>query len=253
MAQTEVVVEEACKPRAYFENKKNARATAAGERVEPKPLMKLFIDTADVQQIKEAWSWGIVDGVTTNPSHVAKTGRPAAKVYREICDIVSGPISLETVTLTAPEIVAEGRELMKYGRQVVVKVPNNREGLKAVKVLAAEGVPTNVTVTFSPVQALLAAKCGANYISPFVGRLDACGHIGMDLVRQIKTIYRNYGFRTEIIVAAVRHPTHVLDAALAGAEIATMNFEVMQQLYQHPLTDIVTTQFLNDWKTIPKE
>jgi transaldolase len=215
--------------------------------------MKLFIDTADVAQIREAWSWGIVDGVTTNPSHVAKTGRPAAAVYREICSIVDGPISLETVSLTAPEIVAEGRELMKYHRNVVVKVVNNREGLKAVKILSAEGIKTNVTVTFSPVQALLAAKCGASYISPFVGRLDACGHIGMDLVRQIKTIYANYGFATEIIVAAVRHPTHVLEAALAGAHIGTMNFDVLKQLYDHPLTDIVTTQFLNDWKTVPKE
>lgn len=214
--------------------------------------MKLFIDTADIQQIKEAWSWGIIDGVTTNPSHVSKTGRPAAAVYREICSIVDGPISLETVTLTAPEIVAEGRELMKYGRNVVVKVVNNQEGLKAVKILSAEGIKTNVTVTFSPVQALLAAKCGASYISPFVGRLDAHGHFGMDLVRQIKTIYANYGFATEIIVAAVRHPTHVLESALAGAHIATMNFEVLQQLYAHPLTDIVIAQFLNDWKKVPQ-
>src|SRR5687767_3304473 len=192
--------------------------------------MKLFIDTADIGQIKEAWSWGIVDGVTTNPSHVAKTGRPAAAVYRDICSVVDGPVSLETVSLTAPEIVAEGRELTKYGRQVVVKVINNREGLKAVKILAAEGIKTNVTVTFSPVQALLAAKVGAGYISPFVGRLDAHGHFGMDLVRQIKTIYDNYGWKTEIIVAAVRHPTHVLESALAGAHIGTMNFEILQQL-----------------------
>jgi transaldolase len=215
--------------------------------------MKLFIDTADIGQIKEAWSWGIVDGVTTNPSHVAKTGRPAAAVYRDICAAVDGPISLETVSLTAPEIVAEGRELTKYHRNVVVKVVNNREGLKAVKILSTEGIKTNVTVTFSPVQALLAAKCGAGYISPFVGRLDAHGHVGMDLVRQIKTIYDNYGFKTEIIVAAVRHPMHVLESALAGAHIATMNFDVLKQLYEHPLTDIVTNQFLNDWKNVPKE
>jgi transaldolase len=215
--------------------------------------MKLFIDTADVGQIKEAWSWGIVDGVTTNPSHVAKTGRPAAAVYREICALVDGPISLETVSLTAEEIVNEGRALTKYHRNVVVKVVNNREGLKAVKILSAEGIKTNVTVTFSAVQALLAAKCGASYISPFVGRLDAHAHIGMDLVRQIKTIYDNYGFNTEIIVAAVRHPVHVLEAGLAGAHISTMNFDVMKQLYEHPLTDIVTQQFLNDWKNVPKE
>lgn len=214
--------------------------------------MKLFIDTADVAQIKEAWSWGIIDGVTTNPSHVSKTGRPAADVYREICSIVDGPISLETVSPDAPGIIAEGRELAKYHKNVVVKVVNTREGLKAVKALSSEGIRTNVTVTFSPLQALLAAKCGAGYISPFVGRLDAFGHFGMDLVRQIKTIYRNYGFSTEIIVAAVRHPTHVLEAALAGAEIATMSFDVLQQLYQHPLTDLGIAQFLKDWKSVPK-
>ena len=214
--------------------------------------MKLFIDTADVTQIKEAWSWGIVDGVTTNPSHVAKTGRRPAELYREICDIVDGPISLETVGLTAQEILAEGRELAKVHKNAVVKVVNTREGLKAVKQFAAEGIKTNVTVTFSPLQALLAAKCGAAYISPFVGRLDAFGHFGMDVVRQIKTIYGNYGFKTEIIVAAVRHPTHVLEAALAGAGICTMSYDVLKQLYDHPLTDLGIEIFLNDWKKVPK-
>ena len=214
--------------------------------------MKLFIDTADIAQIKDAWSWGIIDGVTTNPSHVAKTGRKADAVYRDICDVVDGPISLETIASDAAGIVAEGRTLAKYHRNVVVKVPVTREGLKAVKALTAEGIKTNVTVTFSPVQALLAAKCGATYISPFVGRLDSCGHVGMDLVRQIKTIYGNYGFKTEIIVAAIRHPTHVLESALAGADIGTMNYDVLQQLYQHPLTDIVIAQFLNDWKSVPQ-
>jgi transaldolase len=214
--------------------------------------MKLFIDTADIAQITDAWSWGIIDGVTTNPSHVAKTGRKADDVYREICAIVDGPISLEALALTAPEMVAEGRTLAKYHRNVVVKLPNTREGLKAVKTLTAEGIKTNVTVTFSPLQALLAAKCGATYISPFVGRLDSVGHVGMDLVRQIKQIYGNYGFRTEIIVAAIRHPSHVLESALAGADIGTMSYDILQQLYQHPLTDIVITQFLNDWKSVPK-
>lgn len=214
--------------------------------------MKLFIDTADVSQIKEAWSWGIVDGVTTNPSHVAKTGRRPAELYREICDLVDGPVSLETVGLNAQEILAEGRELAKVSKHAVVKVVNTREGLKAVKQFASEGIKTNVTVTFSPLQALLAAKCGAAYISPFVGRLDAFGHVGMDLVRQIKTIYGNYGFKTEIIVAAVRHPTHVLEAALAGAEICTMSFDVLKQLYDHPLTDLGIEIFLNDWKKVPK-
>ncbi len=215
--------------------------------------MKLFIDTADVQQIKEAYSWGIVDGVTTNPTHVSKTGRRAADVYREICEIVDGPISLETIGLKAEEILAEGRELSKVHENAVIKVVNTREGLKAVKQFTAEGIKTNVTVTFSPLQALLAAKCGASYISPFVGRLDAIGHFGMDLTRQIKTIYDNYGYETEIIVAAVRHPTHVLEAALAGAHICTMSFDVLKQLYDHPLTDLGIEMFLNDWKKVPNQ
>jgi len=215
--------------------------------------MKIFLDTADVKQIREAWGWGIIDGVTTNPSHVSKTGRRASEVYREICEIVDGPISLETVSLKAEDILAEGRALAKLHKNVVVKVINTTEGLKAVKRFAAENIKTNVTVTFSPLQALLAAKCGATYVSPFVGRLDAIGHFGMDLARQIKTIYKNYGFPTQIIVAAVRHPTHVLEAALAGLDICTMNLEVLQQLYQHPLTDIVSETFLNDWKKVPKE
>ncbi len=214
--------------------------------------MKLFIDTADVVQIREAWSWGIIDGVTTNPSHVAKTGRPAKELYEEICDIVDGPISLETVTLTAPEIIKEGRELAKLHKNVVVKVPLIKEGLKAVKVLSAEGIKTNVTVTFSPLQALLAAKCGATYISPFVGRLDSFGHVGMDVVRQIKTIYDHYGFPTQILTAAVRHPTHVLEAALAGSQVATMAYDVLEQLYLHPLTDLGIEIFLKDWAKVPK-
>ena len=214
--------------------------------------MKLFLDTADVAQVREAWSWGIIDGVTTNPSHVSKTGRKAMDIYAEILDIVDGPVSLETVTLTAPEIIAEGRELARLHQNVVVKVPLLKEGLKAVKALSAEGVKTNVTVTFSPLQALLAAKCGATYISPFVGRLDAVGHIGMELVDQIQTIYGNYGFETEIIAAAMRHPTHVLESALAGADVCTMAFDILEQLYNHPLTDIVLNQFLNDWAKVPK-
>lgn len=213
--------------------------------------MKLFLDTADVAQVKEAQSWGIIDGVTTNPTHVAKTGRPAVEVYREICKLVAGPVSLETVTLTAEEIAKEGRVLAQVNKNVVVKVPLMKEGLKAVRMLTDEGIKTNVTVTFSPLQAMLAAKCGAAYISPFVGRLDAVGHIGMDLVRQIKTIYDNYGYKTEIIVAAVRHPTHVLEAALAGAHICTMAFDVLKQLYDHPLTDLGIAMFLEDWKKVP--
>jgi transaldolase len=214
--------------------------------------MKLFLDTADVNQIREAWSWGIVDGITTNPSHVARTGRRAMEVYEEILAIVDCPVSLETVSLDAPGIIEEARQLAKLHKNVVVKVPLLKEGLKAVKALSGEGIKTNVTTTFSPLQALLAAKCGATYVSPFVGRLDYIGHDGMELVRQIKTINVNYGFKTKIIVAAIRHPKHVLDAALIGADICTMYFEFMEQLYQHPLTDIVVEQFLKDWAKIPK-
>ena len=214
--------------------------------------MKIFIDSADTKQIREAWSWGIIDGVTTNPSHVAKTGRKHLEVYREICDIVAGPISLETVATDADSMVKEGRGLAKIHKHVVVKVPITKEGLKAVSALGKLGIKTNVTVTFSPLQALLAAKCGATYISPFVGRLDAIGHFGMEVVHQIKTIYSNYGFKTHILTAAVRHPTHVLEAALAGSDVVTMSFEVLEQLYNHPLTDLGIEIFLKDWAKVPK-
>jgi transaldolase len=213
--------------------------------------MKLFIDTADVEQIREAASWGIVDGVTTNPTHVSKTGRSPIELYEEICSLVDGPVSLETVGLDADQIVAEARQLAKIADNAVIKVPIIREGMKAVRRLADEGIRTNVTVTFSPLQALVAAKAGASYISPFVGRLDAVGHFGMDLVRQIRQIYDNYVFDTEIIVAAVRHPQHVLEAALAGADICTMRFEQLQQLYDHPLTDKGIEMFLEDWTKVP--
>jgi len=214
--------------------------------------MKIFIDSAEVDKIREAWDWGIIDGVTTNPSHVAKTGRRHLEVYREICRIVNGPISLETVTPTAGEMVKEGRALARIHKNVVVKVPITKEGLKAVRRLTAERIKTNVTVTFSPLQALLAAKCGATYISPFVGRLDAIGHFGMEVVRQIKTIYTNYGFKTQVLTAAVRHPTHVLEAALAGSDVCTMSFEVLEQLYHHPLTEQGIDIFLKDWAKVPK-
>lgn len=209
--------------------------------------MKLFLDTADVAQIREAWSWGIIDGVTTNPTHIMKTGRQPERVYREILEIVSGPVSLETNATEAAAIIAEGRALARLGPQVVVKVPVVREGLRAVKALAAEGIQTNVTLNFSPLQALLAAKCGATYISPFVGRLDAVGHTGMDLVRQTRTIYDNYGFKTQILTAAVRHPEHVLQSALAGADACTMFFDFLKMLYDHPLTDLGLEIFQRDW------
>lgn len=213
--------------------------------------MKIFIDTANVDEIREAVSWGIVDGVTTNPTHVAKTGRSPIELYREICSLVDGPVSLETVGLEADRIVAEARKLAKIAENAVIKVPILREGMKAVKRLSAEGIRTNVTVAFSPLQALVAAKAGATYISPFVGRLDAVGHDGMELVRQIKVIYENYGYDTEIIVASVRHPIHVLEAALAGADVCTMRFEQLTELYNHPLTDKGVEIFLDDWKKVP--
>jgi transaldolase len=214
--------------------------------------MKLFLDTADVSQIREAVGWGIIDGVTTNPSHIAKTGRSFEAVSRQILELVDGPVSLETVSLTCAEIVAEGKSLAALHPNVVVKVPLIKEGLKAVKRLSGEGIKTNVTVTFSPLQALLAAKCGATYISPFVGRLDAVGHRGMELVEQIKKIYTNYGFKTQVLAAAIRNPIHVLDAALAGADVCTMSFDVVEQLYNHPLTDIGLELFLKDWAKVPR-
>ncbi len=214
--------------------------------------MKFFLDTAMVDEIKEAARWGILDGVTTNPTHVSKTGRTVSDLYPEIVKLVEGDVSLETIGLEADTIVKEGRELAKYGDNVVVKVPVMKEGLVAVKRLAAEGIRTNVTVNFQPVQALMAAKAGASYISPFVGRLDNIGHNGMDLVEQIKTIYSNYGFNTEIIVAAIRHPVHVMDAALIGAEVCTMNFAIMNMLYDHPLTEAGIEQFLKDYEKVPK-
>jgi transaldolase len=213
--------------------------------------MKIFLDTADVEQIHEAQSWGIIDGVTTNPSHVAKTGRRPSELFPEICRIVRGPVSLETISTKADEIVEEGRKLAAIADNVVVKVPLIREGLTAVKALSEQGIKTNVTVTFSPLQALLAAKCGATYISPFIGRLDAFGHDGMDVVRQIRTIYDNYNYPTELLAAAIRHPLHVLQAALAGADVCTMGFDVVKQLYDHPLTDLALETFLKDWSKVP--
>ena len=215
--------------------------------------MKLFIDTADVAQIREAWSWGIIDGVTTNPTHVSKTGRRPAEVYREICDIVDGPISMETIGLKAEEIIAEGRELAKIHKNAVIKVVNTREGLKAVKAVhRRRHQDQRHRDVLAPAGAARRQVSARATSAPSSGRLDAVGHVGMDLVRQIKTIYGNYGYKTEIIVAAVRHPIHVLEAALAGAEVCTMGYDVLKQLYAHPLTDIGIEMFLNDWKKVPQ-
>jgi transaldolase len=214
--------------------------------------MKLFIDTAMIDEIKEAWSWGILDGVTTNPTHVAASGKKFYEVIEEICAIVDGPISAEAVSLDAAGIVKEAKEISKIHKNIVVKVPVIREGIKATKQLTELGIKTNLTLNFNASQALLAAKVGAAYISPFVGRLDYINQVGMDLVRQIKQIYCNYGFKTEIIVAAIRHPEHVLQSALIGADICTMRFDIMKMLYDHPLTDQGLEQFLKDWEKVPK-
>jgi len=215
--------------------------------------MKFFIDTANVKEIREAASLGIVDGVTTNPSLIAKEGRDFKQVIHEICAIVDGPISAEAVSLEADKMVAEGEDLAKIHKNVVVKLPMTKDGLKATKVLADKGIKVNMTLVFSPTQALLAAKVGAAYVSPFVGRLDDISHYGMDLVRQIMAIYNNYGFGTEVIVASVRNPLHVVDAALAGAHIATIPFSVIDQMVKHPLTDIGIEKFLSDWKKLEKK
>ncbi|MBW2094545.1 MAG: fructose-6-phosphate aldolase [Deltaproteobacteria bacterium] len=210
--------------------------------------MKFFIDTANIEEIKKANELGMVDGVTTNPSLVAKEGREFRGLLQEICAIVDGPVSAEVVSLEAEGMIREARDLSKVADNIVVKVPLIEEGLKATRVLSGEGIKVNVTLCFSPVQALMAAKAGASFISPFVGRLDDISQVGMELVDQIATIYDNYGFETEIIVASVRNPTHVLEAALMGADIATIPYKVIAQLIKHPLTDIGLEKFLADWK-----
>ena len=214
--------------------------------------MKFFIDTANIDEIREAASLGIVDGVTTNPSLVAKEGRDFQQVLREIVSLVNGPISAEVTALDAPTMLKQGRELAKIHPNVVIKIPLTKEGLKACKQLRSEEIAVNVTLCFSASQALLAAKCDASYISPFVGRLDDISEEGMDLIRMIRAIYDNYGFETEILAASIRHPVHVVDSALAGADVATMPFKVMMQLYEHPLTDIGLKKFLADWETLKK-
>jgi transaldolase len=210
--------------------------------------MKFFIDTANLAEIKEAASLGVLDGVTTNPSLVAKEGKELRKLLEEICNIVHGPISAEVVSTDFDGMIKEGRELAAIHPNIVVKIPLIREGLKTVKALKAEGIRTNVTLCFSPNQALLAAKAGAYFISPFIGRLDDVSQSGMDVIRQVVTIYRNYNFQTEVLVASVRHPMHVVEAAMIGAHICTMPFKVIDQLIKHPLTDIGLERFLADWK-----
>jgi transaldolase len=210
--------------------------------------MKFFIDSANINEIKEAASLGVLDGVTTNPSLVAKEGKDFQKLLNEICAIVDGPISAEVVSTDFDGMMKEGRDLSKIHKNIVVKVPLIKEGLKAVKALKSEGIRTNVTLCFSPNQALMAAKAGAYFISPFIGRLDDISTNGMDLIRQIMTIYKNYNYQTEVLVASVRHPLHVVEAAMIGAHICTIPFKVIDQLINHPLTDIGLERFLADWK-----
>ena len=215
--------------------------------------MKFFLDTANVKEIQEAASLGLLDGVTTNPSLVAKEGRSFKEMLIEICNIVDGPISAEVVSLDADAMVKEGKELAKIHKNIVVKVPLIAEGLKATKRLAAEGIKVNVTLCFSPTQALLAAKAGAWCVSPFIGRLDDISSNGMELIRQILTIYRNYDYKTQVLVASVRHPQHVVEAALAGGHICTMPFSIFQQMVKHPLTDSGLKKFLADWESQAKK
>jgi transaldolase len=210
--------------------------------------MKFFIDTANLDEIKQGVAMGMVDGVTTNPSLIAREDKPFEEIITEICSVVDGPVSAEVVSLEAGGMVTEAKELVKIADNIVIKIPMIVEGLKAVKMLSAEGIKTNVTLVFSAAQALLAAKAGASFVSPFVGRLDDIGAPGLDLISDIVTIYDNYGYQSEIIVASVRSPQHVTDSALVGADIATIPLKVINQLAKHPLTDIGVEQFLADWE-----
>jgi len=214
--------------------------------------MKIFLDTANVEHIREASSWGIVDGVTTNPTLIAREKRNFRDVVEEICSIVDGPISAEVVSMKSEEMVKEAKELASIHKNIVIKVPIIPEGLKTMKKLKEMGIKTNATLVFSPNQALLAAKAGATYVSPFIGRLDDIGHIGMDIVRDIMIIFENYNFETQVIVASIRNPIHVIDAALIGAHIATVPYDTLQKMVKHSLTDVGIDRFLKDWETVPK-
>ncbi|HDZ27235.1 hypothetical protein LCGC14_1211310 [marine sediment metagenome] len=214
--------------------------------------MQIFLDTADLDQIKEAARWGILDGATTNPTLVSKESLKFEDLIKKICKIVPGPVSVECVSTKSKDIIKEARDLVKLADNVVVKIPICVEGLKAIKVLSGEGIKVNTTLIFSPNQALLAAKAGARFVSPFVGRLDDLSHQGMDLVDEIVTIFNNYGFETEVIVASIRHPLHVLEAALMGADIVTVPFAVLEKMVKHPLTDIGIENFLKDWSKVKR-
>lgn len=214
--------------------------------------MQIFLDTANLDQIKEAASWGILNGATTNPTLVSKENLKFEDLIKKICKVVPGPVSVECVSTKSKDIIKEARGLAKLADNVVVKIPICVEGLKAIKVLSREGIKVNTTLIFSPNQALLAAKAGARFVSPFIGRLDDISHQGMDLVDEIVTIFNNYGFETEVIVASIRHPLHVVEAALMGADIATVPFAVLEKMVKHPLTDIGMEKFLKDWSKVKR-
>jgi transaldolase len=215
--------------------------------------LRLFLDTAHIPHIKEAVDWGVLDGVTTNPSLIAKEGRAFDEIVKEICALVDGPVNLEVVSEDFRGMISEARQLAAIHRNVVVKVPMTPEGLKAARALKEEGIRTNVTLVFSPNQALLAAKAGAYIVSPFIGRLDDQGHTGMDIIREIVTIYRNYDYETNVLVASIRHPVHVLEAAKAGAQISTMPYPVLKKMFHHSLTDVGLRRFIEDWKKVPED
>jgi transaldolase len=215
--------------------------------------MKIFIDTANIDHIREANSWGVIDGVTTNPTLIAREKRSFKELVREICAVVDGPISTEVISENSDGMIEEARELAKIHKNIVIKIPMTKEGLKATKRLTKEGIKVNVTLVFSANQALMAAKAGATYVSPFIGRLDDIGHVGMDLVREIVAIFDSYAdLKTKVIVASIRHPLHVIDAAIVGAHVATVPYNVLEKMLKHSLTDIGIQRFLDDWKKVSK-
>jgi len=218
-----------------------------------KKKFQIFLDTADVNQIREAYSWGVIDGVTTNPTLVCKTGRSFKECIEEIVSIVNGPISAEVISMDKDGMVKEARELAKIHENINIKIPITPEGLRATKILSKEGIKVNMTLIFSANQAILAAKAGATFVSPFIGRLDDIGHDGMQVVRDMVQIFKNYDFKTKVIVASIRHPLHVIDAAKCGADIATVPFDVLEKMVKHALTDVGIKRFLDDWAKVPKK
>jgi transaldolase len=234
-------------------NKLSYKLDEPTEKVGRKEKLKIFIDTADIDQIKIAHSWGILDGVTTNPTLVCKTGRSFEECIKEIVEIVDGPISAEVVSQDSDGMVKEARKLSSINNNIVIKIPITPEGLKAIKILSQEGIKTNATLCFSANQAILAAKAGATYVSPFIGRLDDIGQEGMQVVREIVQIFNNYKFETKVIVASIRHPLHVIEAAKIGADIVTVPFDVLEKMVKHVLTDVGIKRFLDDWAKVPKK